>query len=151
MNLLSVREDAEECVNETYYQAWEQMPPQRPDKLKPWLGRIVRNISIKLWHKNHAQKRYHSFTVALNELEDSIPSSQNVERTLEDDELSEAINRWLLSLPQEDRVLFVRRYWHGMALNVLAEEWKVPPKKLAQKMYRLRLALKSFLEKEAMM
>lgn len=57
-SLLSSGEDAKDCVNETFYQAWKLMPPERPDKLRPWLGRIVRNIAVSLWRKNHRQKRF---------------------------------------------------------------------------------------------
>ncbi len=148
MNLLGSREDVEECVSDAYHQAWMLMPPERPDRLKAWLGRIVRNISINLWHRNHAQKRYNGTQQMLSELEDCIPSPRNVEKELEDAELGKAINRWLLSLPMEDRVLFVRRYWHGIALNDLAKEWGIPSGRLAQRMYRLRLGLKKALEKE---
>ena len=148
INLLSVHEDAKECVNDTYHQAWIQMPPQRPYKLKAWLGRIVRNISINLWHKNHTQKRYNGMEQMLGELEDCIPSSQNVEQEIEDAELGKVISTWLLSLPKDDRILFVHRYWHGTSLNNLAQERHIPSTKLAQRMYRLRQSLKAALEKE---
>lgn len=147
-NLLSDGEDAKECVNEAFFELWNQIPPQRPEKLGPWLGRIVRNISIKRWHKDHAQKRYSGIEQMLSELDDSIPSGESVEREIEDAELGKAIDRWLLSLPLKDRNLFVRRYWYGTALKELAGEQKLSPEKLARKMYRLRLSLKSFLEKE---
>ncbi len=147
-SLLSNGEDAKECVNEAFFQAWNLIPPQRPEKLRPWLGRIVRNISVSLWRKNHRQKRYNGLDQALEELEDSIPSPVDVQQDLEGAELGEAISHWLFSLPREDRVLFVRRYWYGISLSGLAEESGISPKKLAQKMYRLRLELKSFLEKE---
>nr|WP_300850981.1 sigma-70 family RNA polymerase sigma factor [uncultured Acetatifactor sp.] len=148
MSLLSNGEDAKECVNETLYQAWNLIPPQRPEKLRPWLGRIVRNISVSLWRRNHRQKRYNGVEQALSELEDAVPSLMLVEREVESAELGEAISQWLRSLPNDDRVLFVRRYWYAVPLNELAEECGIAPKKLAQRMYRLRLSLKKFLEKE---
>lgn len=148
MNLLSVYEDAEECVNDTWNEAWNQLPPQRPENFKAWLCRIVRNISINLWRKNHAQKRYNGINQILDELEDCIPSSRTVEQEIEDTELGRCISTWLLSLSPEDRILFVRRYWHGSALNELAEQWNIPDARLAKKMYRLRLSLKAALEKE---
>ncbi len=147
-NLLGNGEDAKECVNETLFQAWNLIPPQRPEKLRPWLGRIVRNISISLWRKNHRQKRYNGLDQTLSELEDSIPSSVDIQREIEGAELGEQISRWLSRLSREERILFVRRYWYGVSLGALAEESGFPAKKLAQKMYRLRQSLKSFLEKE---
>lgn len=143
-NILSVREDAEECVNDTYFQAWKSMPPQRPEKLRAWLGRVVRNIAINLWHRN----RYAGIQELLSELEDCIPSPRTIEREMEGKELAEYLDSWLLSLSAVDRRLFVRRYWNGIPLGQLAREQGVPSAKLAQQMYRLRQNLKSALEKE---
>ena len=148
MNLLSSRADAEECVNDTWHEAWRQMPPQRPGRLKPWLGAIVRNLSVNLWHRNHAQKRDRGMEQMFSELEECLPSPQTVEREMEARELGQAISAWLYALPEEDRVLFVRRYWYGMPLKELAAGQKLAPGKLAQRMYRLRLDLKSALERE---
>lgn len=148
MNLLSIHEDAEECVNDTWNEAWNRMPPQRPHNLKAWLCRVVRNISINLWRKNHAQKRYYGINQLLDELEDCVPSSRDIEQELEDAELGKCIDTWLLSLDKADRILFVRRYWHGDALNVLASKWNIPTAALTKRMYRLRLSLKATLEKE---
>lgn len=148
MNLLSVHEDAEECVNDTWNEAWNQLPPQRPENFKAWLCRIVRNISINLWRKNHAQKRYSGINQIFEELEDCIPSPRSIEQEIEDAELGKCISTWLLTLSAEDRILFVQRYWSGRALNGLAEEYDIPTGRLAKKMYCLRLSLKSALEKE---
>ena len=147
-NILSIHEDAEECVNDTYHRAWDAIPPQRPVKLRAWLGRVVRNIALNHWNKCHAQKRYAGMTELLSELEDCIPSPQTVERQIEEEELAGQISAWLLSLDREDRVLFVRRYWNGTPLQELAKEWNISPNKLAQRMFRLRGRLKTALEKE---
>lgn len=148
MNLLSVREDAEECVNDTWNEAWNRLPPQRPENFKAWLCRVVRNISIGLWRKNHAMKRYNGISRILDELEDCVPSSHTVEQEVEDAELGRCISAWLLTLPPEDRLLFVRRYWHGVPLKDLAIQQNIPAPGLAKRMYRLRLSLKAALEKE---
>lgn len=41
LNILHLREEAEECVNETYFSTWNQMPSDRPEKLLPYLGRYA--------------------------------------------------------------------------------------------------------------
>lgn len=147
-NILSIDEDAEECVNDTYHQAWNAIPPQRPVKFRAWLGKVVRNIALNLWNKNHTQKRYSDMTALLSELEDCIPSPKTLEQEIEEKELTEIIDCWLRSIDREDQILFVRRYWNGIALKELAKEQSVSPGKLAQRMYRLRLNLKVTLEKE---
>ena len=71
-NILKIREDSEECVNDTYIKAWDSIPPQRPQMFKNWLGRTVRNISINLWNKNYALKRYQGLDAIFDELEECI-------------------------------------------------------------------------------
>lgn len=148
LNILSIDADAEECVNDTYLRTWNSIPPQKPDKLGAWLGRVVRNIAYDLWKKNHRQKRYAGMEQLLNELEDCIPSPATVEREIEEQELSEVINAWLASLSKKDRILFVRRYWNGEEVNVLAQKTGISSTNMAKRMYRLRQNLKSTLEKE---
>lgn len=145
-NILSVDADAEECVNDTYLQAWNSIPPTRPDKLGAWLGRVVRNLAINLWNKNHCKKRYSGMELLLNELEECIPSPGTVENAIEEKELTGIINVWLSSLPKNDRVFFMRRYWNGEAVNALAAECGMTQGCLAKRMYRLRQNLKATLE-----
>ena len=147
-NLLDTREDAEECVNSTYLEAWNSMPTQRPTNLRAWLGRVVRNLSISTFRRNHAQKRYAGMEVLLSELDDCVPGTDTPETAVEAAEIGRATDTWLRSLPAEDRKLFLRRYWNGEPLNRIAEECGIDPAKLAQKMYRLRKSLKQALEKE---
>lgn len=147
-NLLGRREDAEECVNDTYHAAWQAMPPQRPARLRAWLGRVVRNLSLTRWHRDHAQKRDGGIPLLLDELAECLPSPQTVESVLEEAELTSAIDRWLEGLSRPDRVLFLRRYWTGTPLKDLASLAGTTPDRLAQKMYRLRQSLKTTLEQE---
>ena len=148
LNILSNHEDSEECVSDTYSKAWNAMPPQKPNSLAAYLGRIVRNLSINRWHKNRAQKRYTGADTLLSELSDCVPSTKNVEKEIEAQELSEVISNWLCALSQDDRVLFLRRYWFGDSVNILADECGTTPNKLAGRMYRLRQSLRKALEKE---
>ena len=55
--LLSSREDAEECVNDTYLDAWNSMPEARPVYLGAFLSKITRRISIDRWRTKHREKR----------------------------------------------------------------------------------------------
>ncbi len=148
LNILSNHEDSEECVNETYLKAWNAIPPQKPDSLTAYLGRIVRNLSINRWHENRAKKRYDGADALLSELSDCIPSLNSVEREIEAKELTRVISEWLCTLPQDDRVLFLRRYWFGDPINKLARECGTTPAKLSGRMYRLRQRLKDALERE---
>ena len=57
MNILTSRPDSEECVNDTYLRAWHTIPPQRPNMLSTFLGKIARNLSIDRLRHLRAQKR----------------------------------------------------------------------------------------------
>ena len=147
LNVLSDRRDAEECVSDTWLRAWNAMPPQRPKLLRPWLGKVVRNLAINRWEKNRAQKRYSGMELLLDELSGALPSSQTVEKHMEAEELGALISAWLRTLDADDRTLFLRRYWNGESLKELARLLGESPGRLAQRTYRLRMALKAELER----
>ncbi len=147
-NILLNLEDSEECVNDTYEKAWSTIPPVKPNCLLAYLGRITRNLSINLWHSNHAKKRDTGASILLSELEDCIPSGHDVEAEVELTALTGVITDWLYSLEKEERILFMKRYWYGESVNMLAKEVHTTPNKLAGRIFRLRLKLKTVLEKE---
>lgn len=147
-NILSCLEDAEECVNDTYLKTWNKIPPEEPIYFKGWLCRIVRNISLDLWRKNHRQKRYAGIEELFDELDQCIPSSKKIDDEIEAKELTTILNKWLAELTKVDRTLFIRRYWYGESVKNLAKEYRATPQDIANRMYRLRKKLKSKLEKE---
>ena len=68
-NILTLPSDAEGCVSDTYLHAWNAMPPQRPDRLSAFLGRIARNLALNRWETYAAEKRGAGQTaLALDEL-----------------------------------------------------------------------------------
>ena len=148
MNILGIHEDAEECVNDTYYSVWKQIPPTVPEVFKVYLGRITRNLSISRFRAMRAKKRYSSMEIMLSELNDCVPSSSNVEQTIEVMQLSDYISEWIDSLPEEDCALFVRRYWFGDEVQELAKKCGITAAKMAQRMLRLRKSLKAALEQK---
>ncbi len=148
LNILSVNEDAEECVNDTYHKVWNVIPPQRPEKFRAWLLRIVRNISLNMWNKNHAAKRYSGMETLLSELDECVPAKESVDDSIDGKELGRVISGWLRTLSADDRTYFVMRYWNGVPLKDIAKRFGITPDRLAQKMHRLRAGLKEALEKE---
>ncbi len=146
--LLGSPEDAEECVSDTWHAAWNAMPPERPGSLRAWLGRVVRNLSLARWNREHRQKRDRGVTELLSELEDCLPAPATAETALEARELGRALDAWLAGLTQADRRLFLRRYWYGLSLKDLARGTGMKPDQLAQRMFRLRRSLREALEKE---
>ena len=146
--ILHSHEDAEECVNDSYLKLWDTIPPTVPQSLKAYLGRIVRNMSLTLFRKKKAEKRDDDANVLLSELEDCIPADNNVEQALEHMLLVQTMERWLKSEKEENRKLFVLRYWYGETLEELAERFRLSPGKTADRLYRMRGRLKKYLEGE---
>ncbi|MCF0123415.1 MAG: sigma-70 family RNA polymerase sigma factor [Ruminiclostridium sp.] len=144
-NILSSQEDAEECVNDTWVTAWNKIPPTIPTSLKAFLGKLVRDLSLSRYRENHAKKRYHGMDAILEELEECIPADLDVQKNLERQELSEHINDWLSTLPREDRVLFVKRYYYGETVKSLAALQGCTENQMAQRMRKLRNNLKAVL------
>ena len=97
-HILNNRQDAEECVNDEYLAVWNTVPPQRPDPLLSYLMRIVRNIAIKKYHANTAEKRNSSYDLALSEIEESFPSRDSVEEEVEARDTARRINSFLKTL-----------------------------------------------------
>ena len=57
MNILGNNCDAEECVNDTFLKTWNSIPPQNPENLSAYLGKITRNISLDIHRKRNAEKQ----------------------------------------------------------------------------------------------
>ena len=148
-NILHDMEDAEECVNDTYLRAWNAMPPQRPNILAVFLGKITRNLSLDRFRNYSAGKRgFAQTTLALSELAECVSFTASVEQTMDDTELAEVLNRFLKSLPKQKRIMFVQRYWYLMPIKAVAEHLGESESQVKSTLFRTRNALKAFLEQE---
>ena len=147
-NILSSREDSEECVNDTWHRAWDTMPPQRPQSLGAYLCRIVRNLSIDRWRARKSLKRGEGLEALVLELEECVPAVPSAEEQWETEEIAAAVERWLDTLEDRDRGLFLRRYWYGDSVKDLAGRLGWSPNRLAQRLGRLRKGLRRALEEE---
>ena len=147
--ILSNAEDAEECVNDTYNDAWQSMPPHRPSILSTFLGKITRRISIDLWRKYSAEKRGGGETaLALEELEECVSGTGDVEAEVERLELQKKLNDFLLALPRTDRQVFMCRYWYLDSVSDIAKQFACSESKIKSMLYRTRNRLRAMLEKE---
>ena len=147
-NILSDRMDVEECVNDTYLGVWNSIPPQKPNPLLSYVCRIARNLAVNRYHANHAEKRRGNYDLVLDEFEECLPSGTDLETELEAKELTEAVNRFLRKLNQEDRFLFVRRYWYADSVADLAAMTKGSPNRISVRLFRIREKLRKTLTKE---
>jgi RNA polymerase sigma-70 factor (ECF subfamily) len=123
------------------------MPPQKPNILSTYLGKITRQISIDIFRKRTTQKRRGSeYAISLSELEDCIASNDNPEKEFEVKLLAEKINDYLHSLPTEARNVFIGRYYFMDSIKEVAAYYGMSESKVKSILYRARLGLKKYLE-----
>ncbi len=143
--ILNDRQDTEECVNDTWFRAWDAIPPQRPTKLSAFLGRITRNLSLDRYDYKHAAKRSHPMDQLLSELDECIPDQRD---DYAQRELTDILNRFLRSLESDKRNLFLRRYWYCESIETLANRYGLSQSAVKSSLFRVRNKLKAYLEKE---
>lgn len=145
-NILGIDADAEECVNDTWFHAWNAMPPHRPSLLSAFLGKITRNLSLSRYKMTHAQKRGGGeMTLVLEELSECVSGGESAEDTADRHALVEALQSFLDGLPPKKRALFVRRYWHTERISSLAKAFGMTENHVSVTLNRLRAQLKNYL------
>ncbi len=110
-DFLGCQADVEEIMNDLYFALWNRIPPDRPENLSGYALRILRNLCIKRFHSNNAQKRGSQYQVALEEIAPYLPGGQTPEEVLSAKELTRVLNAFLREQGEEDRSIFIRRYY----------------------------------------
>lgn len=147
--ILNSLEDSEECVSDTWFRAWNTMPPQRPSCLKAFLGKITRNLSLDRYDMRTAQKRGSGqLPSALEELQQCIPAPGGEEQVIEQLVLTQILNRFLGELSREQRRIFLRRYWYLSSIDEIARDFHISESKVKMTLLRSRKKLKKRLEEE---
>ena len=144
-NILKSREDTEECVNDAYMKLWETIPPQRPRSLKAYLSKIIRNLALDRYEKNHAKKRGKADAV-FEEIEQFYCSRSD--ELADSIAIRDAVNRFLGTIDKQQRVLFVQRYWFFCTVKEIAKMNDLGESKVKMTLKRTRDDLRSYLQKE---
>ena len=131
-SILKDQQDAEECVNDAYLGVWNAIPPHRPNPLSVFVCKIVRNISIMRYRANTALKRNSNYDSTMEELENCLSSSVSIEDFLRD-------------LSQENRVIFLRRYWFSDSYAEIAARTGLTEKNVSVRLSRIRKQLQTHL------
>ena len=148
-NILADREDAQECVNDTWLDAWNSIPPHRPNSLALFLGKITRRVSIDKWRRRNARKRGGGeLALVLDELYQCIPDEIDVEKEFEKKCLAEVINSFVKSLPDGERRVFLCRYWYMDPVRSICKRFGYSESKVKSMLFRTREKLKKKLCEE---
>ncbi|MBP5606055.1 MAG: sigma-70 family RNA polymerase sigma factor [Ruminiclostridium sp.] len=149
LNILANNEDAEECINDTYLNAWNSIPPNRPARLSAYLGAIVRNLAITVFRKrNSASHAGSQYALSLDELGECVSDGETPEEQFESGLVTKAINDYLRSLRPETRIIFICRYYYGDSVSDIAGYFGAGISKIKSSLFRTRQGLREHLEKE---
>ena len=147
-NILPSAADGEEAVADTWLDAWNTIPPQKPQHLRLFLGRLTRNRAIGILRKNSALRRGGDVTfVPLEELGD-IAGSHTPQMQVDIKALSQAISYFLKGEPRKRRVVFIRRYFYLEDVSAIAEALGLQEANVRMMLCRTRQALKEYLLQE---
>lgn len=144
-DILNNREDANECVNDTYLKMWNAIPPKWPKVFPAFIGRIVRNLSYNRYVMTKTLKRGGGqIEIVLDELEECIPdNSLNIETDV--NELKEAIEAFIDTLSERNRKIFVRRYWLTENVGYIAKKMNMSENSVSAALKRMRKKLQVYL------
>lgn len=145
--IVNTHEDSQECVNDTYFTAWNTMPPQWPEFLFAYLAKICRNASLGRLDWLNAAKRKAEVVTLTREMELCIPD-RSQDRHLEGKELGELLNRFIGTISRENRMIFLRRYWFADSIQEIAGRYGMSQSKVKTSLHRTRTKLSAFLAKE---
>lgn len=139
-------ESAEECENDTYYKAWESIPPNEPrDHLFSYLGRIVRNIALNRLKAENRKKRCAAQCELSEAMAESIPSNVNVEMEVMRKELRRLIEAYLNTCTELQQKIFLRRYWYCDTIPQISLYYGISKKTVATILSGMRKELKGYL------
>ncbi len=146
------REDAEECVNDTYMALWSAIPPKWPERLRAYAAATARNISLRRYRDGRTQRRgAGEVPLALEELGDAVPSDFSVEGAYACARLAEELDRFLERLGADERRIFMSRYWLLCPVADIAARSGFSEAKVKTTLHRTRQKLKKHLEKEGLL
>ena len=140
--ILRSEDEAEQCANDTLMRLWEAIPPDRPRDLTGYVAKIARRLTLNKLRYNTAKMRDSDL---LDELSECTPSGYSVERQAELSELTAALNEWLRTLPEKQRLLFTLRYFYSYGVKEAANICGMSKTAATTAFMRLRGALKNYL------
>lgn len=147
-NILKNEEDSKECVNDTWFKAWMSIPPNRPDFLQAFLGKITRNLSLDRYRKAHAHRRGGNHVDAVFEELEECTAGRDTDTQTDSIVITDAVASFLKGLSHDARIIFVRRYWYADSVGQIAQRYGMSESKVKSALMRSRNKLKAFLEKE---
>ena len=152
-NIVGSYEDAEECVNDALFRAWNAIPPDQPVSLKAYLGAVTRRLALNRFRAETRQKRgggqVRLCLDQLDELRDCASMSYGWSTESDARErLRDLLNLWLSKEPILPRKIFLWRYWYAYSIEDIAQLAGKSEGAVKMSLTRSKKRLQTFLCKE---
>ena len=146
-NILNDKSDSEECQNDTYLDVWNAIPPTRPRVFLAFIAKVARRNSIDLYRKKSNKKAIPSeFKTSIEELEYCLEANDKIDEELRIRELAVLINRYLRTLNEKQRFIFVGRYYFSSSIEEIARQVGTTPSNIYKSLEKIKKGLKLYLE-----
>ncbi|MBQ7379973.1 MAG: RNA polymerase sigma factor [Clostridia bacterium] len=148
-NILENMQDSEECVNDTWLQTWNSIPPAHPLDLRTYLGKITRNLSInRLKYRMREKRGGGQALLALDEIAEIAAPDSDIASQMAKQDFTRILNAFLWSLPERDCNIFIRRYYFVDSVQDIANRYRISRDAVLKILSRARKKLRAGLEEE---
>ena len=147
LNILGNLSDMDEAKNDVLMALWNSIPPNEPENLKAFLTTVARRVSLNLLRSKRRQNEA-LVDLTCEELDACMPERASVEEALNEKELKRALSAFLSKLSDDERRVFICRYFYGARVAALAKNFCFTQSKVKMMLKRTRDKLRSALEKE---
>ena len=148
-NILQDPLDCEECLNDTYLDAWNAIPPARPAFLQGFLSAIMRRRAADRYKSNRRKKRIPSeLTVSLSELEEILHGGNEMESEMDSQRLRQVISDFVRSLSQRQMYIFMSRYYLARPISEIVARLGCSTATVDKEIAKIKKALREKLKTE---
>ena len=148
LSILTLREDAEECVSDVMLALWNAVPPERPNDLRAYICKMVRNRAREMSRNENAWKRGGRAATVGEEFLAIVEDGSDLASGYEARRAGEIISRVLDSLSKTDRKIFVLRYWMGLSYSQIVAQTGAGDSRVKMSLHRTRKKIAEELKKE---
>ena len=149
-NVLHSDEDAEECFNDTLLKIWQSIPPARPAHFGAYCLKIARHAALDRLRARAAGRRVPQRLVA--SAEDGEEPAAYGQSPTEDaalaGELTALLDRFLATLPERARLIFLYRHYFGEPVEKIALLAGCSERNVFRSLGKTKAQLDAFLKKE---
>ena len=146
-NILNNHDDSKECVNDTYMEVWNAIPPARPDNFMAFVCKVSRNLSLKRLEFMMRKKRSQNMIVSIEELQNILPDERYAPGVTDED-VGELISKFLRRQKEDVRNVFIRKYYFFDSIGEIAKRYSFTESKVKNMLFYTRNKLRDYLIKE---